>query len=205
VSRPRRRRHPRPDVQTETDVVAIATFAARQPDGPHLGREVAGTAHVDTYARSKVASIRARRPSTTYRPPVAPSSTARLRAIVDQRRPQHYALSAAIRALARWVRRSAARVDGAAVRAARRSAGHRHDRLGSAVGGVRSPQVDVPVATFPGVGQPSAPVHAVRLDDRVRPATLSSEPPDHRSYVTAVRRAAKRAVQRGVLLPPDAA
>jgi hypothetical protein len=37
--------------QTETDVVAIGFFAARQPDGPNLRTwEVAGTAHVDTYA-----------------------------------------------------------------------------------------------------------------------------------------------------------
>ena len=36
-------------------------------------------------------------------------------------------------------------------------------------------------------------------------ATLASLHPDHRSYVTAVRRAAKRAVLQGVLLAPDAA
>ena len=36
--------------QTETDVVAIGFFAARQPDGPNIRTwEVAGTAHADTY------------------------------------------------------------------------------------------------------------------------------------------------------------
>jgi hypothetical protein len=81
-----------------------------------------------------------------------------------------------------------------------------HDRLGNAVGGVRSPQVDVPIAALSGVGQPiGSPCtrfgSTIAFDD----ATLAALYPDHRSYVAAVRRAAKRAVQRGVLLAPDAA
>ena len=196
--------------QTETDVVAIGFFAARQPDGPHLRTwEVAGTAHVDTYAMiDGRADPGPAGLDTAYRPPV--------RTVLDgtltcdrpiNAGPQHYVLSAALRALARWIRsgRPPASTEPLSVRPGDPPV-IEHDRLGNAVGGVRSPQVDVPIAALSGVGQPiGSPCtrfgSTIAFDD----ATLAALYPDHRSYVAAVRRAAKPVVQRGVLLAPDAA
>lgn len=68
--------------QTETDVVAVGFFAARQPDGPNIRTwEVAGTAHGDTYLMvvgptDQGSSAR----DTTHLPPVHRSSEAPWRA-----------------------------------------------------------------------------------------------------------------------------
>jgi hypothetical protein len=144
---------------------------------------------------------------TTYSPPV--------RTVLDgsltcerpiNAGPQHYVLSAALRALARWVRsgRAPASTAPLSVRPGDPPVIER-DRLGNAVGGVRSPQVDVPIATLSGVGQPvGSPCTRFGTTIAFDEATLAPLYPDHRSYVTAVRRAAKRAVQRRALLAPDA-
>ena len=196
--------------QTETDVVAIGFFAARQPDGPNLRTwEVAGTAHVDTYAMFD--GRRDPGPAaldTIYGPPV--------RTVLDgtltcerpiNAGPQHYVLSAALRALARWIRtgRAPASTAPLSVRPGDPPV-IEYDRLGNAVGGVRSPQVDVPIAVLSGIGQDvGSPCTRFGTTIRLDEATLASLYPDHRAYVSAVRRAAKRALRRGVLLAPDAA
>jgi hypothetical protein len=120
--------------------------------------------------------------------------------------PQHYVLSAALRRLARWVRsgRSPASPPPLSVRPGLPPIIER-DPLGNAVGGIRTPQVDVPIAALSGIGQPAGSACS-RFGTTIAfdAATIASLYPDHRSYVSAVNRAAKRAVRRGVLLAIDA-
>jgi len=195
--------------QTETDVVAIGFFAARQPDGPNVRTwEVAGTAHGDTYMMvvgPRDAGRSAR--DTTHLPPVYSilGGTVACDLPINSG-PQHYVLSATLRQLARWVRtgRSPAPAPPLSVRSGAPPLLER-DPFGNAVGGIRTPPVDVPVAVLSGIGQPDrSPCTRVGTTIAFDAATIASLYPDHRSYVAAVDRAARRAVARGVLIGVDA-
>jgi hypothetical protein len=195
--------------QTETDVLAIGFFAARQPDGPNVRTwEVAGTAHADTYLT--MIGPEDRGPAardTTHLPPVrAIFGGAVACDLPINAGPQHYVLSAALRQLVRWTRtgRPPAPTPPLSVRPGLPPVLER-DALGNAAGGIRTPQVDVPVATLSGIGQPlGSPCSRFGTTVAFDAATLASLYPDHRSYVAAVARAVKRAVRRGVLLAADA-
>jgi hypothetical protein len=79
------------------------------------------------------------------------------------------------------------------------------DALGNAVGGIRTPQIDAPIAALSGIGQPQgSPCTRLGTTIPFDAATIASLYPDHRSYVRAVDFAAKRAIRRGVLLAVDA-
>ncbi len=121
--------------------------------------------------------------------------------------PQHFVLKAAIAALNEWVCRGtlppiAPRlqvVAGPPVAIVR-------DANGNAVGGIRTPQVDVPIATLSGDGDRSSLFAA--LFGHTAPfdaITLAALYPDHETYVSAFNAATDRAVQAGFILPPDAA
>jgi len=195
--------------QTETDVVAIGFFEARQPNGRDIRTwEVAGTAHVDTYMTDVGPTDQGRSArDTTHLPPV--QSIFGGTVVCDlpiNSGPQHYVLSAALRQLARWVRsgRSPASAPPLSVRPGLPPIIER-DPFGNAVGGIRTPQVDVPIAALSGIGQPfGSPCSRFGTTIALDPATVASLYPDHRSYVAAVKRAARRAVGRGVLLAVDA-
>jgi hypothetical protein len=79
------------------------------------------------------------------------------------------------------------------------------DALGNAVGGIRTPQIDAPIAALSGIGQPQgSPCTRLGTTIAFDAATITSLYPDHRSYVGAINRTAKRAIRRGVLLAVDA-
>jgi len=75
------------------------------------------------------------------------------------------------------------------------------DQHGNALGGVRYPVVDVPVATYSGEGGCFLSGSTHRFD----PATLRSLYPTHHTYVTAVDGAIDRARHAQLLLPMDTA
>jgi hypothetical protein len=81
----------------------------------------------------------------------------------------------------------------------------RRDRFGNALGGVRLPALDVPVAEHSGYrSSPGRPT----LTGRSRPLPaeqLAELYPDEKTYAARFARAAHEAVRRGVLLPRDAA
>src|SRR5262249_23980357 len=195
--------------QTETDVVAIGFFAAPQPDGPHVRTwEVARPAHGDTHMMvvgPKDGGRSARDP--THLPPVYSilGGTVACDLPINSG-PQHYVLSAALRQLARWVRtgQSPAPAPPLSVHSGAPPL-LELDPFGNAVGGIRTPQVDVPVAVLSGIGQPDRSA-CTRVGTTIAfdAATIASLYPDHRSYVAAVDRAARRAVARGVLIAVDA-
>jgi hypothetical protein len=78
------------------------------------------------------------------------------------------------------------------------------DRVGNVLGGIRTPYVDVPIATLSGYGQgasgPCSMFGSTELFDRESLARLY---PDHAAYVSAVNKSVASAVANGFLLKPD--
>jgi hypothetical protein len=195
--------------QTETDVVAIGFFAARQPDGPSLRTwEVAGAAHADTYMTIEgPTDLGPAALDTTHLAPVDSIFGGSVACDFPiNAGPQHYVLSAALRRLDEWVRsgRKPARAPPLSVQPGSPPTLER-DALGNALGGVRTPQVDVPVAVVSGIGQPAgSPCSRFGTTLPFDASTLASLYPSHGRYVEAVQRATRRAVRRGFLLAADA-
>jgi hypothetical protein len=195
--------------ETETDVVAVGFFAARQPDSSNIRTwEVAGTAHADTYMMLVGPTDRGTSAlDTTHLPPMRSifGGTVTCELPINSG-PQHYVLSAALRRLTRWVQRGR-RPPPAPPLSVRPGSPPTIDRdpLGNALGGIRTPQVDVPIAVLSGIGQPLGSACG-RFGTTIAfdAATLASLYPNHQSYVEAVNRATKRAIRRGVLLAIDA-
>ena len=193
--------------ETETDLTFLYYFPARQPDSERFRLwEVAGTAHADTYTvefgfedlgdSPDVANILL----TTV-----PISGYECGQPINSG-PQHFVLKAAIAALNEWVRYgrpppTAPRLEisaGPPVVILR-------DVNGNALGGIRTPQLEVPVATLSGEGQSESLVclifgTTVPFDG----AKLASLYADHEAYVSAFNAATDRAVQEGFILPADA-
>ena len=113
-------------------------------------------------------------------------------------------LNAAIAALNQWVRHGtppphAPRLDVTGTAKIVR------DANGNALGGIRTPEVDVPIATLSGEGQSGSIL--CLLFGTTKPfdaATLAALYPDHSAYVSAFNAATDRAVSAGFILQPDA-
>lgn len=192
-------------LETETDLTFLSYFSARQTDSDRFRLwEVAGTAHVDAYLftvgstdlgdspdAAKLVVTSTLMPGFTCTTPINSG-------------PQHFVLDAGIAALNRWVRQGtpppyAPLLDvtdtGEIVR----------DANGNALGGIRTPQVDVPIATLSGEGQSGSIL--CLLCGTTKPfdeATLATLYPDHSAYVSAFNAATDRAVNAGFILQHDA-
>ncbi len=78
------------------------------------------------------------------------------------------------------------------------------DEYGNTIGGVRTPYVDAPVATFSGAGQSGTSFcflfgTTALFDD----TTLSMLYPSQEAYIDAIDTATDRAVEARFILPPD--
>ncbi len=119
--------------ESETDIPRYAP--ARQPDTSMLRTwEVAGTAHADEYM-------------------IGPVATSVLGCTLPANRgPQHYVFHTALRDLRQWMLKSS-RVPPTAPRITLDATGNvARDADGNALGGIRTPQLDAPIATFSGFG-----------------------------------------------------
>ena len=193
--------------ETETDLTFLQYFSARQDDSKNFRLwEVAGTAHYDTYG------LGVGNTDVGTSPDVAQplETTDAVGGIIHcdhpiNSGPQHFVVNAAMSALIRWVR------TGRAPRTAPRlnvSAGPpvaiEVDAHGNALGGIRTPQVDVPIATF--TGQQAGTIlcalfgTTTLFDD----ATLASLYPTHKAFTKAWNRSLNRSVKAGWILKPDA-
>jgi alpha/beta hydrolase family protein len=193
--------------ETETDLTFLGYFNARQEDGDNFRLwEVAGTAHADTYTTVAGGGDVGTSPDVvnlviTNEP--VPGIIVCDSAINSG--PQHFVVNAALSALNRWVRR------GRPPRSAPRlevSAGPpvaiQKDANGNALGGVRTPQVDVPIATFTGEQEGRIICRLFGTTTAFDGAQLGSLYPSHPAFVTAYRRALRRSVHAGWILKPDA-
>jgi hypothetical protein len=193
--------------ETETDLNE-GYAGDRQPDNTWFRDwEVAGTSHADDYisiigmsdnGRSNVAAkiVSEDTPLSIIGCTAAPNSG-----------PQHWVLDAAISALNRWVRTGAPPPH--APRLELTSGAHptiRRDALGNALGGIRTPELDVPIAALTGAALPGQPETCNLFGSTApfSPATLTSLYPTHADYVSKFDAATRRAVQAGFILATDA-
>ncbi|WP_242676654.1 alpha/beta hydrolase domain-containing protein [Rhodococcus sp. ABRD24] len=181
-------------VVTETDLFELgggpgphSFVAARQPDTERIRTwEIAGAAHSDAH------SLRILHPQYTAQFGAIRELSTLIPIVNDG--PQSQVVSAALRALRHWV------VDGVAPASAdpieTTADTIVRDRFGNALGGVRTPDVDVPVATLTGetVQVPNNGA-TVPLDTE----TLAVLYPDQDTYVTQFSDATDRAVTAGFL------
>ena len=120
--------------------------------------------------------------------------------------PQHFVLNAAFAALNRWVQRGKPPAEAPRLEVVAGSPPTiTRDALGNALGGIRTPQVDVPIAALSGVGQ-TGPIFCF-LFGTTTPfdaATLASLYPDHHAYVSAFNKATREARRARFILRRDA-
>jgi hypothetical protein len=173
--------------QAEGDLLPpLTSWLARQPDSESFRLwEVAGTAHADSYLIGPTAALL----GCDWR---------------SNEGPQRLVAQAALNALERWVRDGtpppgAARIGLAAENPTRIA----RDRHGIAEGGVRTPDVDVPVCVLSGEAPPgvNGPGWLVGSTTPLEPAELVRLYGDADGYLTAFRRSADEAIDAGFLLP----
>ncbi len=183
--------------QTETDLFGLGYLPARQPDSPTFRLwEAAGTAHVDTY--TLVVGFR-----DAGDTPIG----AELMVVADPipgfivcNTPinsgyQHFVLKAAIHALDQWVRGAGAPPIAPRLEVAGDPPALVLDASGNAMGGIRTPIVDVPIATLSGLGQSGGTFcglagTTVPFDAE----TLAALYPTEDAYISAVNDATDSAV-----------
>jgi hypothetical protein len=195
-------------LEAETDLLLLGYFSDRQPDSNRFRLwEVAGTAHADAYTVvvgfTDLGDSPAAAELVITTSPIPGVITCPL---PINSGPQHFVLNAAFNALHRWVRRGtlpprAPRLEVTADPAPVIM----RDAHGNALGGVRTPQLDAPIATLSGQGQTGSVLCI--LFGTTAPfdtATLAALYPDHRAYVAAFTRATRRALRAGFILRPDA-
>jgi hypothetical protein len=195
--------------ETETDVILLGYQQARQADGSRFRSwETAGTAHADTY------SLIVGYTDEGDSPDVAE--------VIENARPvpgfivcerpinsgyQHFVAKAAIAALDRWVRGEGEPPTSPLLEVADGAPPQfRTDEFGNALGGIRTPAVDVPIATLSGLGQTGGDNFCGIFGTTVKfdSARLSEIYPTHAGYVAAVDDATDAAVAAGFIRPADA-
>jgi hypothetical protein len=187
--------------ETETDVggaIGQSAFsAARQADTERLRSwEVAGTSHADKYLLDYSAAN-----------PAAGDGGSLTSSCTDiNDGPQHWVEDAAVAALHAWLKDGTAPPHGDQLTLSDAGSGFAKDAIGNALGGVRTPAVDVPIAILSGLTSSGGGI-LCSLFGQTTPlssAQLSSLYPSHDDYVNKVTAATMTAQQAGFVLPADA-
>ena len=187
-------------LETETDLFGLGFFPALQPDTNLLRTwQMAGTAHADQSTLDYgIAS--GRQWDTTS---VVPNFTTLCGSINDG--PEQYLIRAGFSAMNAWVTHGTLPPTAPAIKVNAGTAIGR-DAHGNAIGGIRTPAVDVPTETLSGENGGRSPICSLfGSRDPFAAATLKQLYPTHADYVNKVRASTARAVKAGFLLPPDAA
>jgi hypothetical protein len=194
-------------LESETDVLKLGYYQARQDDTDKIRLwEMAGTAHADLYLVAKGGSDTGNDPSIANVVEVlSPYPGVIECGLPINDGPHHFIAKAAIHQLDKWVRTSVAPTIADRLEIAGDPPAFVLDMFGNVKGGIRTPYVDVPIATLSGLGQPDASIvvslfGTTKLFDDTTLATLY---PDHDAYVTAVEKATDAAVQAGFIMPED--
>ena len=192
-------------VQAEGDVIG-SNLGARQSDTARFREwELAGTSHADSYTISVGGSdigngAGAAQMFAFMRSPQNAGCTNPLNA-----GPHHWLLQSAYHVLDAWVRDGTPPPTVAPLQVASTSPVVLvRDADGNAVGGVRSPQVDTPVATLTGIN--SGAGFCVLFGNTVPLTTsqLQAIYPSHSAFVAEWTAAVSSAVAQGFILPDDA-
>ena len=196
--------------ETESDLVNLQFARARQPDTRRIRTwEVAGTAHYDTYGLL----MGPKDPGdgsfdTPFFDSMVTTITSPYPGIIECNAPINagpatYVLRAAVAAMQRWV------ADGTppprSPRLRMKGDTFVLDAEGNAVGGIRTPHVDAPIAALSGLGQSGS--NFCFLFGTTKPldaAKLAALYPSHAAFVKAWNAATDKAVEAGFILPADA-
>jgi len=179
------------DIQTETDVGSVLnSYAARQPDTDRFRLwEVAGTAHADAHLVGSLGQ------SLNCGAPI-------------NNGPMHVIAKSALRALNTWVQTGRAPVVAPRIDVAP----GQHPQIvrnadGIALGGIRTPPVDVPVATLSGQPGPNASIICLLLGSTLpfSAARLAQLYPSRAGYLQHYNADADAAIRAGFVLPADRA
>jgi hypothetical protein len=144
-------------VQSETDVILLGGGLAAQPDSEHIRVwEMAGAAHADTYTISA-----GRHDDGTLTPdelaellrPTTHLMIGDTDTPINAGPQQHYVSQAALAHLARWGAGGEPPPRASRLEVDPEGTGFRLDEHGLAIGGIRTPWVDVPNAVLSGLGQ----------------------------------------------------
>jgi len=195
--------------ETETDLTVLQYLSARQQEDSQNFRlwEVAGTAHYDMYGLGVDGNADLGNDPNIV---ALVLTTDPVRGVIHCDRPvnsgpQHWVANAGLAALIKWVRtgkapKSAPRLDASAGQPAVIN----KDANGNALGGIRTPQVDVPIATFTGEQNGSLICQIFGTTTPFDQAKLASLYPTHKAFVAKYTKALKGAVKKGWILKADA-
>jgi len=143
--------------QSETDVLSLGGGRPNQPDSAHLRLwEVAGSAHAETYLIIAGPQDDGSLTSERFAELLQPTThllIGETESPINAGPQQHYVGHAAVEALDRWIRSGSTAPIAPRLAIAADGAGFKLDEHGNAIGGVRTPWVDVPTAILSGLGQ----------------------------------------------------
>src|SRR5262245_26044993 len=194
---------------TETDRTVLQSLSALPQEDSKNFRlwEVAGTAHYDMYGLGVAGNADLGNDPNVVALVI---TTDPVRGVIHcdmpvNSGPQHWVANAGLAALIQWVRTgkaptSAPRLDVSAGPPAVIN----KDANGNALGGIRTPQVDVPIATFTGEQNGSLICQIFGTTMPFDEAKLASLYPTHKAFVAKYNKALKRAVNMGRVLKADA-
>lgn len=199
------------NLQTETDQIPLGALSSRQQDTAFFRLwEVAGTAHADLYvARYGLLDdgddvVTAEIKYLKRANPVLPACPD----YISSAPQHHFAVKAAFHALNTWITEGIEPSTYPRLQVNDTQDGFETDSLGNALGGIRSPYVDAPLARLSGLNNADRNEDGLCFlygaTDPLEPATLQSLYPTHADYVSAVIHATDKAVAEGVVLPEDA-
>jgi hypothetical protein len=144
-------------LQSETDVILLGGGLAAQPDSDHIRVwEMAGAAHADTYTvsagRHDDGTLSPERLAELLRP-TTDLMIGNTDSPVNAGPQQHYVSQAALAHLTRWASGGEPPPEASRLHVDEAGSGFRLDEHGIALGGIRTPWVDVPAAVMSGLGQ----------------------------------------------------
>jgi hypothetical protein len=191
-------------VQAEGDVIS-SNLGARQPDTPMFRSwEMAGTAHADAYTlqvgfTDEGDGSGATRMFDLMRNPPTIGCAAPVNA-----GPHHWILNAAYHALDNWIRTGTPPATAPLLAVASTSPTVLvRDAHGNAVGGIRTPHVDAPIARLDSINSGAGFCRLFGSTTPFTPAQLGALYPTHAEFVSAWSASLSAAVTAGFILPAD--
>jgi hypothetical protein len=198
-------------LQSETDLILLGGCLAAQPDSERIRVwEMAGAAHADTYTvsagRHDDGTLSPERMAELLRPTtnlMIGNTDTPINAVPQQ----HYVSQAALAHLARWASGGEAPPSAPRLELSPDATGYRLDEHGNALGGIRTPWVDVPISVMSGLGQTGETF--AMLFGRTVPfdeSTLSALYPDGKTaYLEQFEVALDATIAAGFILGEDRA
>ena len=199
-------------LQSETDVILLGGGLAEQPDSDRVRVwEMAGAAHADTYTvsagRHDDGTLSAERLAELLRP-TTNLMIGRTNTPINAGPQQHYVAQAALAHLTRWAAGGVAPPQAPRLDLDADRTGYRLDDHGNALGGIRTPWVDVPTAVLSGprarAVSPS-PCSSARPSPSTRPRWRRSIPAARLSTSSGSRPRLDATIAAGFLLEEDRA